>query len=83
MKKIQVRTGVFETNSSSTHSITMCSPEDWKALEEGTCTNETLIEHYESYIDYNENGDLETYCYEKTTPKGEQVVLFGYYGYNG
>lgn len=34
--KIQVRRGVFETNSSSTHSLTMCMKEDydkWKAGE--------------------------------------------------
>lgn len=36
MKKIMVRNGVFETNSSSTHSITMCNESDyikWKNNE--------------------------------------------------
>lgn len=33
--KRQIRFGVFETNSSSTHSLTMCSIEDFKAWENG------------------------------------------------
>lgn len=32
---IVVRRGVFETNSSSTHSITMCSKEDYEKWESG------------------------------------------------
>lgn len=30
---LKIRKGVFETNSSSTHSLTMCSDEEWKAFE--------------------------------------------------
>ena len=33
---IQIRNGVFESNSSSTHSITMCSEEEFEALTTGT-----------------------------------------------
>ena len=33
--KLQVRTGLFETNSSSTHSLTMCMKEDWEAFKNG------------------------------------------------
>ena len=39
--KIQIRTGLFETNSSSTHALTVCSEstyEDWKA---GKCYYDT------------------------------------------
>ena len=32
---IQIRRNVFETNSSSTHSITLCSVEDYNAWQEG------------------------------------------------
>ena len=32
----QMRQGVFETNSSSCHSITMCSEEEFNALKAGT-----------------------------------------------
>ena len=34
MKK-QIRRGVFETNSSSTHSLTMCSEEEFEAWKRG------------------------------------------------
>ena len=33
--KRQIRIGVFETNSSSTHSLTMCSGDDYKKWEKG------------------------------------------------
>ena len=33
--KLQIRTGLFETNSSSTHSLTMCMKEDWEAFKRG------------------------------------------------
>lgn len=33
--KIQIRRGVFETNSSSTHSITICTEEDFKKFLDG------------------------------------------------
>lgn len=33
--KVQVRRGVFETNSSSTHSLTMCSKDDYTRWESG------------------------------------------------
>lgn len=33
--KRQVRTGVFETNSSSVHAITLCTEEDYKLWEDG------------------------------------------------
>lgn len=33
--KIQVRQGVFETNSSSTHSLALFSGSDWEAFKEG------------------------------------------------
>lgn len=39
---LQVRQGVFETNSSSTHAISVCSKADWDMLQRG-----------EAMIDYN------------------------------
>ena len=33
--KRQIRRGVFETNSSSVHSLTMCSGEEYKKWENG------------------------------------------------
>lgn len=68
--KRQVRLGVFETNSSSTHSLTMCSEEEFEAWKRG----EVLFREYgkENFIsatklsendikmaqeDYEENKD--------------------------
>ena len=41
---IQVRKGVFETNSSSTHSLAIFSDEDWKKI----CKNEGYVNRYAS-----------------------------------
>lgn len=123
MKK-QVRREVFETNSSSTHSLTMCSGEDYDKWEKGELlfwedqdkfgTRESIIEEMKTmkwydgslrYPDVNwENEDevydifcdngvktfekyfeeewYETYSESYTTPNGEEVVAFGYYGYS-
>ena len=46
MAKIQIRQGVFETNSSSTHSITMCESSSFNKWKDG-----------ELYINLNKEGD--------------------------
>ena len=79
MKK-QIRVGVFETNSSSTHSISICSPEQLKELQDGTCLDESLVE---DFADMNANDNLESYIEEYITPGGETIILFGNYGYDG
>lgn len=127
--KRQIRRGVFETNSSSTHSITMCSNKEYDEFEKGNLyierwgssklyTKEELIEKFKNITDWrtkepkytgvdwnNEDEfnrvleEVEYYCtadeywntvtdeyetFEKTytSPTGETVVAFGYYGYN-
>lgn len=107
---IHIRYGVFETNSSSTHSITICSLDEYKKLENnqllierwGTellsfdeavrqCTKnvaglpmdevldilreEEIAESLETY-----GTDFETFEERYTTPGGEEIVAFGYYG---
>ena len=76
---IQIRREVFETNSSSTHSITICSPEDFELLKIGECIDERLVEAYEDM----ENSDLDKYDKLYVTPKGERIIIFGNYGYDG
>ena len=46
MAKIQIRQGVFETNSSSTHSITMCESSSFNKWKDG-----------ELYIKIDKEGD--------------------------
>ena len=130
MKK-QIRKNVFETNSSSTHSLTLCSKEEFDAWERGETLfdewNETFIpipelseevkeeakdwymknkvkykkdwddlsdkEKQELYIDYAvrngetyeeymNNNDLETFERTYTTKSGDEIVAFGQYGYD-
>lgn len=124
----QIRTGVFETNSSSTHSIVFCTKEEfetWKAgktyfnedcwsdsefagnqfvtmdqlrdiaekgkyhpLYNAADVDEEIILGYFSgevytYDDYFHQTELEPYEAYYTTPKGEEIVAFGKYGYDG
>lgn len=121
--KIQIRRNVFETNSSSVHSITMCSKMILKNGKNNSDfymyhrynkpdvvgTKEEIIELLKSEMAYlnkdwnNEDfvadlfadneiftfdrcfnkSDFETFVEYYTTPKGEDVVAFGYCGYDG
>lgn len=141
---IQVRRGIFETNSSSTHSLTICTKEEFEKWKRGEMwfdrDYERLVEkkfvvkldeeeskaHYinthpsgyyyktweelseeeiekwhknflsskkskiESSYDYqtydqwyfNSYDGLEKFDYEYTTPSGDNIVVFGKYGYD-
>lgn len=66
--KRQIRRGVFETNSSSVHSLTMCSSEEYKAFEKGEMyierwgdtlfTKEELVEHLKTVTDWKTKEPL-------------------------
>lgn len=116
--KIQIRRNVFETNSSSVHSITMCSKDDFEKWKNNSDfymyhrynkpdvvgMKEEIIELLKSemaYLDKDWNNedfvadlfadneiftfdrcfnksDFETFVEYYTTPKGEDVVAFGF-----
>lgn len=122
----QIRRGVFETNSSSVHSLTMCSGEEYKKWESGEVlywkdkdkfsTKEDIIEELKNeryswgnkelcypnvnWEDEDEVRDIfsdeviktceeffdnkwyETFKDSYVTPNGEEVIAFGYYGYD-
>ena len=122
--KRQIRRGVFETNSSSVHSLTMCSGEEferwrneevlyWRELdtfgtrEEIIAKLKTITWHngelcypnvdwndedavydifsdegIKTYNKYFDNDYFETFKYTHTTPSGDEVVAFGYYGHD-
>lgn len=140
--KQTIRLGTFETNSSSTHSLVMCSAEDYQKWYDGEflinpyseefvkkqeIIEKTLKEHkkeeileywydfdeeeyndadeerkerifqealynylreyyeifpYEDYWDKYEEY-YETFEQHYTTKNGDEVVAFGYYGYDG
>ena len=93
---IKVRKNVFETNSSSTHSITMCTSDEYDGWLKGEYYldryNEVLVPkeqlkdcdsyRYYTYSDYT-YIDLEKYEEKYTTKSGEVLVAFGYYEYDG
>lgn len=123
--KRQIRYGVFETNSSSVHSLTMCSSEEYEKWENGEVlywkdkdkfgTREDIIEELktlryswskelyypntnwededdvsdvfsdegiETYEEFFDNDWFETFEQLYTTPNGEKIVAFGYYGHD-
>ena len=97
MPKRVVRQGVFETNSSSVHSLTICTPEEYDRWEKGEMIfdnrTEKLIElkdidssskyRYETVEEYNSGcSDYETFEHRHTTKSGDQIVVFGYHGEN-
>jgi hypothetical protein len=98
MKTKQTRIGVFETNSSSTHSITICLREEFERWKNGELiysrNEEKLIptseapetdedNEYQTYEQYDEDYDSgEAYEENYTTPKGEELTIFGKFGYN-
>lgn len=122
--KRQIRRGVFETNSSSVHSLTMCSAEEyekwknkevlfWKERDKFGTREEIIAElkTIESWhgglwyanVDWENEDEVhdvfsdegimtydyffedyyyETYSYNHTTPSGDKIVAFGYYGHD-
>lgn len=101
--KRQIRRGVFETNSSSVHSMTLCMKSEFDKWVDGELVfdrwNSELVpitaevrkemgERYSQYLTYDQFYDWDYLEYKKfedsfITPKGEEVVSFGYYGYDG
>lgn len=94
MKRV-VRRGVFETNSSSAHSLTICTQDEWNKWKEGELVwdrwseglinkdaKSSLVYTYDEFWDYESFGGDEKFHEEYTTPSGEVIHAFGYYGYN-
>lgn len=105
MKRV-IRRGVFETNSSSVHSLTICTDEEynkWKNRElvwdyyteklvpVNDDSEKDAITIDDDYRYYSYDGMLghgwfrdayELYEEEYTTPNGETIHAFGYYGYD-
>lgn len=131
--KRQIRQGVFETNSSSTHSMTVCMKEEFdkwdrgellfngsdfidaeegrkKNVEEFREDDGVSEEDKQAYLngekslrdlgfstwdiydmyhttdeddEYWERRCLETFSRTFKTPKGEEIFIFGGYGYDG
>ncbi len=95
--RTQIRHGVFETNSSSTHSLIICTEEDFEAFRRGEKIlhwDDTLVDaakykedhgrYPDEYRTFDQMGDyFEFYTEHFTTPSGDKMVAFGEYGYDG
>ena len=93
---IKIRTETFETNSSSTHSLILCSDAEYKALEEEESMIDTWEDKVVPFSEYEKdryasryetldefwNTDLETYNETKEID-GIIIHAFGKYGYDG
>lgn len=97
----QVRIGVFETNSSSVHSLSIAPKEKYDLFVKGELLFDTYNNIFvtkkeasimetdgkyhdiESYEDYNSmSQNYETFSQTYITEKGDEIVVFGYYGEN-
>lgn len=99
---IQIRQGVFETNSSSTHALAICTQEEWDKLQSGEyLVNEWDIteliskddpksindpddfnSRYSTYDELYDHSSYEFFTRHFTSPSGDQMVAWGFYGYD-
>lgn len=101
-----IRFNIFETNSSSTHSLCICTEDEYEKWKNGDLIysywdndmikppdnlDEMLDEDSPLYdsdavYDYRpydyEDEYLEWYDYHFTTPSGDKMVAFGWYGHD-
>lgn len=93
---ISIRKNVFETNSSSTHSLCICTENEYDKFKNGDMmyddyneelqfvSDKELEEDKYRYKSYENMGKwLEFYEKHFTTPSGDKMVAFGEYGYDG
>lgn len=91
-----IRKSVFETNSSSTHSICICTEDEYERFRDGetmydsyndelvTVSDNEIEEDKYRYKSYEDMGhDLEYYNHPFETPSGDKMVAFGEYGFDG
>lgn len=92
----QVRFGVFETNSSSTHSLVICTQEEYSQFQKDELMYDSYAEklvpytrllldtesyRYQNYMNFGR--DMERFHQSFTTPSGDKMVAFGEFGYDG
>jgi len=91
-KIIKIRQSVFETNSSSTHSLTICNEDQYKQLKEGklliswdgilkAVTEENSQDDEITTLDnYLDDECLDIFETSYTTKSGDKIIIFGKYG---
>ena len=95
--KFHIRQGLFETNSSSVHTLTICTEKEYEDFKNGKLfydnwhgkiTDEKFNYDadrenmtYEGYEEYLDKSD-DDFGERFTTPSGDRMVAFGYYRYD-
>ena len=91
---IQIRHGVFETNSSSTHSMVVCSEEDYQKWVDGELLydygslvkreelDQEYLEDYKTYDQFMDSDWEESGEEIYTTKHGEKVHIIYKYGHD-
>lgn len=92
--KVQIRHDLFETNSSSVHSLTIVPESEidkWRegklfySYDEDRLIPISEIENYDPdwISNFEDFGDeYETFFEKYTSPSGDKIVAFGYYGHD-
>ena len=94
-----IRYGVFETNSSSTHSLIICTNEEYNKWIDGEMVLDRYADaivpipiknefeeddwRYVKYSEFDDKISMETFDYDYTTEHGDKIHVFGWYGYDG
>ena len=99
---IQIRQGVFETNSSSTHALAICTQDEWDKLQsveylvnewginqiidandpKAINDRDSYSEWFVTYEELYNSKNYEFFNRHFTTPSGDEMVAWGYYGYD-
>ena len=93
---LQIRNKVFETNSSSVHTLCICTDEQHRAWKKGELIYDDYPEKLVPFdaelasdtsrfytaeaFENHFNGYFETFEESYVTPSGEKIIVFGYYG---
>lgn len=89
----QIRIGVFETNSSSTHTLVVCTDEELEKWKKGEIIynyidgfipsdNSNISSDGETYEAFMDDEELEIEVYNYVTKGKENLTIFCKYGYN-
>jgi hypothetical protein len=89
----QIRIGVFETNSSSTHTLVVCTDEELEKWKKGEIIynyidgfipsdNSNISSGGETYEAFMDDEELEIEVYNYVTKGKENLTIFCKYGYN-
>lgn len=89
----QIRIGVFETNSSSTHTLVVCTDEELEKWKKGEIiynyrdgfippNNSNISSGGETYETFMDDEELEIEIYTYVTKGEENLTIFCKHGYN-